>query len=118
MNLKILVVLLVWFVGNCSTITYKVVRKQNMYNTEIYREVKDRNHFFLFGFFPFTRNAFTYKVCKNSSAHTWNMEKKGGDLESSPMLVQTKYSALFSPLNSLVFPLYTVRNVSVYCLYD
>ena len=80
MKKGIVTLILVFLLGNCSTITYKVIRKQNMYNTDLYREIQDRNHFFVFSFLPFSRNSNTFRVCKNSASKTFDMEKQGEGL--------------------------------------
>jgi hypothetical protein len=109
---------LVFLLGNCSTITYKVIRKQNIHNTDLYREIQDRNHFFVFGFLPFYRKSNTFRVCKNAVTKTFDMEKKGEGLESYPLIVRTRYSYLPSSINTFFFPLYSFRNIYVYCPYE
>ena len=118
MKKGIVTLALVFLLGNCSTITYKVIRKQNMHNTDLYREIQDRNHFFVFGFLPFSRSSNTYRACKNSTSKTFNMENNGEGLESYPLIVRTRYSYLPSSINTFLFPLYSLRNIYVYCPYE
>jgi hypothetical protein len=118
MKIGFVVLAFIFFLGDCSTITYKVIRKQNMHNTDLYREIQDRNHFFVFGFLPFYRKSNTYRVCKNMASKTFDMERKGEGLESYPLIVRTKYSYLPASINTFFFPLYSIRNIYVYCAYE
>jgi len=89
-----------------------------MYNIDLYREIQDRNHFFIFSFLPFSRDSNTFRACKNLASKTFDMEKQGEGLESYPLIVRTRYSYLPSSINIFLFPLYTLRNIYVYCPYE
>ena len=101
----------------CSSITYKIIRKQNINNLENYREIDTNNQYFILGLLPKERNNYVYSVCKNEEKNKLDFEVKNNSAESYPSIVKTKYNFISSSFNIIFGTLISNRKIYVYCPY-
>lgn len=119
--MKVRIFIILFFLGfylfNCSSITYKVLRKQNLQSLDIYREVEDTNSHFLFGILPRNRTNHVDVVCHDQKKNL-NFEKRNSTISKPPPIVRTNYSFISSITNLFLGILYSRRNIQVFCNYD
>lgn len=114
---KLLYLFIVLFFFQCSSITYKVIRKQNINNLDSYRELSTNNQYFILGILPLERNNYVYTVCKNEEKNKIDFEIKNESNESYPSVIKTKFNLWSVALNVIFGSVYSNRKIYVYCPY-
>jgi hypothetical protein len=101
----------------CSSITYKIIRKQNINNLESYKETDTNNQYFLLNLLPKERNNYVYSVCKNEEKNKIDFEIKNNSPEAYPSIINTRYNFISAPFNLIFGTLISTRKIYVYCPY-
>lgn len=114
---KIGILLYIIFIYNCGSVTYKVLRKHNLQNLEMYEEFEDTNSYFIMGLIPRERTDHLDLVCPLQKKKQ-NFEKRFSSKSKAPPVIRTHYKFL-SSLNNLFFgTLYHRRDIQVFCNYE
>jgi len=113
----IFIFILILNIVKCSSITYKIIRKQNMNSLENYKEIDSYNKFYILGLLPKERNNHVSTVCKNEEKNKIDIEVKNNNVESYPSIIKTKYNFISASINVIFGTLISTRKIYVYCPY-
>ena len=117
MRKSIIIFIIIINIIQCSSITYKILRKQNINNLESYKETDTNNQYFIFGLLPNERNNYVYSVCKNEEKNKIDFEIKNNSVEAYPSIIKTKYNFISASFNLILGTFISTRKIYVYCPY-